>query len=187
LQTQRVFLFFLDKINFELYNKKRGESMTKKYIKLYFKRIAPFFIFFSAFDIFLWIATFNSYEDKVLYIIEGIIFTLFIELFFIIRTLFILRFKRMISRQEMVYSIKIDNDTEYKEIAYGICTSKNWLVFAGNMAFYKRNIAKISYKEYGRGSKATCIVTITTKNSKKYKIFLPWKTTITKIRTWYKQ
>ena len=161
--------------------------MTKKYIKLYFKRIAPFFLVFSILDIFVWIVTFNAYEDKALYIMEGIIFTLFIESYFIIRTSFIVRFKRMISQQENMYSIKIDSDTKYNEIDYGICTSKNWLIFAGNRAFYKSNIAKIRYKQYGKGPRATCMVTITTKDSKKYKILLPWKTTIIKIRTWYKQ
>ena len=93
----------------------------------------------------------------------------------------------MISQQESMYSINIDSDTRYNEISYGICISKKWLIFVGNRAFYKGNIAKISYKEYGRGARVTRIVTITTQNGKNYKILLNDGATITTIRIWFKQ
>ena len=160
--------------------------MTKKYIRLYFKRIFPIFALFAILNILMWYSCFNSYEDKMVYIREGITVTLLMMSGFIIRSALIIRFKKMIREQERMYSVSIDDDCEFNEIAYMICVSNNWIVFPANRAFYRENIKKISYKKRGTGRTADHFILVTTQDGKKYKMHASSGAVMRKIREWQK-
>ena len=160
--------------------------MTKKYIRLYFKRLFPIFAFFAILNILIWISCFNSYEDKMVYIREGITLTLFLMSGFIVRSALIIRFKKMIYEQERMFSVSIDDDCEFKEIAYMICVSNNWIIFPANRAFYRKNIKKISSKTHGTGRGRGYYIIVTTKDDRRYKMSITSWGAVEKIKKWFK-
>ena len=97
----------------------------------------------------------------------------------------IIRFRKMIMQQETLYDT-IFSDTNADHLETTLYLSKDWLIWAGSCAIYKKHIEFIKHKlESGRASSSSK-VTITTADNKRYIIWCLSTTNIKKIKTWHK-
>ena len=97
----------------------------------------------------------------------------------------IVRFRKMIMQQELLYDT-IFSDTDVEHLETTLYLSKNWLIWAGSCAIYKKHIQSIKYKlESGRVGSSNK-VTITTTDNKRYIIWCLSTTNIKRIKRWSK-
>jgi len=104
-------------------------------------------------------------------------------LYVVIASLFTIRFRSMIKKQEKNYGI-VFNDTRSEHLERMIYLSKDWLIFAGVYAFYKRYIKSVTYILKNVRGGPSYKVTIKTIDNKCYKISCRNLSGIKKIRKW---
>ena len=154
-----------------------------KYIFVYIKRNILFSLLFATIAFIpLFIVALN-YD----YVSEDI-FASFVPfviaaLYVVIASLFTIRFKNLIKKQEKIYGI-VFRDTNNQHLEGTIYLSNDWLIFAGVYAFYKRNIKAVTYiLENGKGG-PFYKVTIKTMDNKRYKIWCKNSNSIKRIKRW---
>ena len=159
--------------------------MVEKYTKIYLKRniilalicatiaFIPLLIVSLIFDVLSYdlIVAFTPFPIAFVYVLISI--------------LPIIRFRKMIMQQELLYGT-VFSDTDANHLETTLYLSKNWLIWAGSCAIYKKHIQSIKHKlESGRVGSSNK-VTITTADNKRYIIWCLSTTNIKKIKTWCK-
>ncbi|MBR2861712.1 MAG: hypothetical protein IKB86_07740 [Clostridia bacterium] len=160
--------------------------MIEKYIKIYHRRnyylalmcsvivFIPFFVVSLIYDVIKY--------DILIAFLPFPIGAIFVALAY----LYTIRFKKMIQYQEQLYNAEF-NDEGVVNLETTLYLSKDWLIWAGSSAIYKKHIKNIRSKvEYGRAGSSNK-VTITTVDGKKYIIWCFSATNILKIRRWMKE
>ena len=100
-----------------------------------------------------------------------------------IASLFTIRFKRMISEQEKEYEVQF-NDDEVIHLETTLFISNEWLIWAGSVALYKKNIKTIKSKlRYGSAGSSNEVI-LTTIDGKKYNIWCLSSSNVDKIKKW---
>ena len=157
-----------------------NNELVKKYVLLYVKRNTILTLALSMFVfLFLFIASlfYKVNPDDILSFFMIFLYPLPLLLF---SFLYIIRFTSMIKKQEIEFQIPF-NDENVQKIDDTIFVSDHWLINAGSCAFYKGNIAKLTYKEIKGQPK----VIITTNNEKKYSFWCRCYEDLDDIRKWY--
>ena len=100
-----------------------------------------------------------------------------------VASLYTLRFKKLIEKQEHIYDIKFQY-TNAQHLETTLYLSDDWLIWAGCSAFYKKHIKSISsVRRFGRVGSSNEI-TIKTIDNKKYTIWCLSSSNIKKIKDW---
>lgn len=160
--------------------------MVKKYISIYNKRncllsllcasiaFIPLFIESLIYDVIP--------EDTLIAFIPFVIGAIYIG----IASLYTIRFKKMIRQQEQLYKVQF-NDDDVVHLETTLYLSKDWLIWAGSSAIYRKHIKSISSKLIiGKGGSSNKVI-IKTVDNKKYRIWCLSSSNIMKIRKWKKQ
>lgn len=157
--------------------------MVEKYIKIYLKRnivlalICAILVFIPLFIVSL-VYDVLSYD----LIIAFVPFPIAL-ICVLISLLPIIRFRKMIMRQESLYDT-VFSDTDANHLETTLYLSKDWLIWAGSSAIYKKHIQSIQHKiESGRVGSSNK-VTITTVDNKRYVVWCLSATNIKKIELW---
>lgn len=157
--------------------------MVEKYIKLFIKRniltalICAFLIFVPIFIVAL-IFDVLSYDLFVAFIPFPIAFVCVL-----ISLLPIIRFKKMIIQQEVLYSVKFC-DTDSINLETTLFLNKEWLIWAGSCAIYKKHIHSVNYKKETGRVGSSYKVTIQTNDNKHYSVWCFSLSNIKKIKDW---
>ena len=104
---------------------------------------------------------------------------------FLCSSLYTVRFKRMIAQQERAYGVTFcDADAVHLETM--LYLSKDWLILAGSLAFYKMHIKSVEHKRVHVNGRATSStkVTVTTTDNQEYTIWGLSPSNIKKIKQW---
>jgi predicted ferric reductase len=160
-----------------------GSIAMKKYIKIYLKRnviialicatlaFIPLFVVSLLYD-YVPEDTIISFSPFLL-AVSGVAVT----------SISIIRFKKIIRKQEKRYGIQFQ-DTNAEHIEKTLYISRDWLIRAGNFAFYKKHIKSITYTlQNGKGG-PSYKVTVKTIENKDYTFFSKIEPSITKITKW---
>ena len=100
-----------------------------------------------------------------------------------IASLYTIRFKKMIKKQEWQYGVQF-NDNNAAHLETTLYLSDDWLIWAGSCAIYKNHIEAIrSTLVHGRGGFSNK-VTIKTVDNKKYIIWCLSSSNINQIKKW---
>ena len=100
-----------------------------------------------------------------------------------VASLSIIRFKKVIRKQEQLYGIQFQ-DINAVHIEKTLYISRDWLIRAGTFAFYKKHIKSITYMlQNGKGG-PSYIITIKTTENKKYIFWSKNLSSIKEIRKW---
>jgi len=157
--------------------------MVKKYIKLYIKRniilaliistiiFIPFFIVSLLYDVLAY--------DLVISFVPFVVAFICV----LIGLLPIFRFIKMIALQESLYNT-IFSDTDVIHLETTLYLSKDWLIWAGSCAIYKKHIKSITYNMQIGSSGASNRVKLTTVDDKHYVIWCLSKKNVKKIKMW---
>lgn len=140
--------------------------MTTKYIKIYIKRNTFVFLGEVAVLPFVFVI-YGEFNKLFVYCLLALIGL------FLLALLPIIRFRRMIARQERLYNAEFC-DKNVKRLEGTLYLSKDWLIWAGSKAIHKKHIAKIKHKFrshrnlLGRTISVYEIATIITHDRKRY-------------------
>ena len=159
--------------------------MVEKYTKIYLKRNITLALI-CATIVFIPLLIVSLIYDVLSYdLIAAFMPFPFAFICVLISFLPIIRFRKMIRQQEVLYDT-VFSDTDADHLETTLYLSKNWLIWAGNCAVYKNHIQSIEYKlETGRVGSSNK-VTITTVDDKRYIFWCLNTTNIKKIKTWHK-
>lgn len=152
----------------------------KEYIKVYHKRNIKLALF-GAGMVFVPLFVVSLFYDVVLE--DMFVPFALAAVCVLVASVYTIRFKKMIEEQEKIYNIQFqDEDVECLEnILY---LSKDWLIWAGSCAFYKRHIKSIKdIRRYGRGGSSSQVI-IKTIDNKKYTIWCRSTSNVKKIKKW---
>lgn len=162
------------------------KNTVQKYIRIYLKRNAILLLCICA-PISILFFIVSLFADVLPYDIWLIFLPLLLGvLIFCISTLYVFRFKRLISVQEN-YLHTVFNDNHAHKIAGTITyLSDDWLIIAGSCAFHRQYIRSFSVKSvrgiHGTGHK----VTVNTIDGKKCSFWSQASSDIKKMRAWRK-
>ncbi len=157
--------------------------MVEKYIRIYLKRnialalfcatiaFIPLFVVSLIYDVL-------SHDLLISFIPFPISFVCVL-----ISILPIIRFRKMIVRQESLYDTAF-SDIDANHLETTLYLSKDWLIWAGSCAIYKEHIQSIKHKLESCSAGSSNKVTITTVDNKRYVIWCLSTTNIKKIKTW---
>ena len=160
--------------------------MVKKYIRIYNKRnfmlsllcasiaFLPLFIVSLVYDVIA--------GDTLIAFIPFAIGAIYVA----VASLFTLRFQKMIRQQEQRYNIHF-NDKDVVHLETNLYLSRDWLIWAGSSAIYKKHIKSISSQLItGKGGSSNEVI-IKTVDNKRYRIWCLDSSNIVTIRKWKKQ
>lgn len=100
-----------------------------------------------------------------------------------IASLFTIRFKRTIKRQEKIYKVEF-NDENVVHLETTLYLSKEWLIWAGSFAIYKKNIKSLnSIRRYGRAGSSNEVI-IKGVDGEKFKFWCKSSSNVKRIRKW---
>ena len=155
----------------------------EKYIKIYHKRniklalVCAFIAFIPLFVVSLFYDVVP--EDIIVSFVPFVLAALIIAF----ASLYTFRFKKLIEKQEQIYSIQFQ-DINAEHLENTLYLSDEWLIWAGSSAFFKKHIKSISsVRRFGRVGSSNQ-VTIKTVDNKKYTIWCLRTSNIKKIREW---
>lgn len=159
--------------------------MPEKYIKIYHKRNVQL-VFICASIIFL-----PLFITSLLYdVVPGDIWIALVPFYLVpicvaVASLYTIRFRKMIAKQEQMYCIQFqDDNVEHLETT--LYLSRDWLIWAGSCAFYKKHIQSIrSIRRFGRAGSSNQ-VTIQTMDNKKYTVWCLSASNVKKLKEWRK-
>lgn len=157
--------------------------MVEKYIKIYLKRnlvlslICAKLVFLPLFVVSL-IYDILDYDI----IVAFVPFPLAL-LCVVICALPIIRFRKMITRQESLYHTRFSDDGLI-HLGTTLYLSKDWLIWAGSCAIHKKHIQSITYKLVTSGVGSSNKITISTLDHKRYVVWSMSTTDIKKIKEW---
>lgn len=166
-----------------MYNILGGNIMVGKYIKLFIKRniltalICSFLVFVPIFIVSL-IFDVLSYDLFVAFIPFPIALV-----YVLISLLPIIRFKKMIIQQEVLYNVEFC-DTDSINLETTLFLNKEWLICAGSCAIYKKHIHSVNYKKVTGRVGSSYNVTIHTNDNKHYSVWCLSLSSIKKIKDW---
>ena len=159
--------------------------MIDKYIKIYYRRniqlalICATIVFLPLFIVSLFYDVIPA--DTLISFVPYILAALCVA----IVSLFTIRFRKMIHKQEQIYSVKFQ-DTDVVHLESTLYLSNDWLIWAGSCALYKGHIQSIrSELCHGRGGSSNEVV-IKTVDNKKYTIWCLNSSNVKKIKEWMK-
>ncbi len=102
-----------------------------------------------------------------------------------IASLFTIRFRKMIRRQEQLYKVQF-SDRNAVHLETTLYLSSDWLIWAGISAIYRNHIKSISSKLIiGKGGSSNKVI-IKTVDNKKYTIWCLSSSNVVKIKKWRK-
>ena len=155
----------------------------EKYIKIYKKRniklalVCAFIVFIPLFVVSLFYDVVP--EDTIVSFVPFVLATLSVAF----ASLYTLRFKKLIEKQEQIYGIQFQ-DINAEHLESTLYLSDEWLIWAGSSAFFKKHIKSISsVRRFGRVGSSN-EVTIKTIDNKKYTVWCLSASNIKKIREW---
>ena len=157
--------------------------MVEKYIKLFIKRniltalICAFLVFVPIFIVAL-IFDVLSYDLFVAFIPFPIALVCVL-----ISLLPIIRFKKMIIQQEVLYNVEFC-DTDSINLETTLFLNKEWLIWAGSCAINKKHIHSVNYKRVTGRVGSSYKVTILTNDNKHYSVWCLSLSNIKKIKDW---
>ena len=170
-------------------------KVKRKYILKYTKRklihifiltIIILILFFM--EIFIRNNSFKFYIKKDL--LKIIILSIPIIITFLVYILKIIRFNKLIKKQEKKYNIKFnDNNAIILSKKYLNYLSSEWYIHSGNIAFYYKHIETITLKEinlFHITKKRKYLMTIKTINNKKYHILIERPLHYEQIQKWHR-
>ena len=105
----------------------------------------------------------------------------------------IIRFKRMIARQEEMYAAELTDDEEVDLYKERLFLTKDWLILAAYFALYKEHIKSIRGKRIRPNFPNVVLnykVTITTADNKRYRFgasYSMYRTIYKRVEEWKKQ
>lgn len=103
----------------------------------------------------------------------------------LVASLFTIRFKKMIEKQELLYKVQFQ-DTDVVHLETTLYLSKEWLIWAGSCAIYKEHIKSInSVLRHGSAGSSNEII-IKTVDNKRYRIWCLSASNVKKIKEWKK-
>lgn len=157
--------------------------MIDKYIKLYHKRniqlaficatmvFVPLFVVSLFYDVVI--------EDTLVAFVPYILAAMCVA----VAALFTKRFRKMIHKQEMLYSVQFQ-DTDVVHLETTLYLSRDWLIWAGSCAMYKAYIKSISFStRHGRVGSSNEVI-IKTVDNKQYRIWCLSSSNVKKINKW---
>ena len=155
----------------------------EKYIKIYHKRnvklalLCAVIVFVPLFVVSLFYDVVP--EDTIVSFVPFVLAALIVAF----ASLYTFRFKKLIEKQEQIYSIQFQ-DINAEHLENTLYLSDEWLIWAGSSAFFKKHIKSISsVRRFGRVGSSNQ-VTIKTVDNKKYTIWCLRTSNIKKIREW---
>jgi len=159
--------------------------MVEKYTKIYLKRNIVLALICAAIAFIPLLIVSFIYDVLSYDLIVAFAPFPIVLVFVLISFLPIIRFRKMIVQQESLYDTTF-SDTDADHLETTLYLSKDWLIWAGSCAIYKKHIQSIKHKlESGRVGSSNKI-TITTVDNKRYVIWCLSTTNIKKIKTWHK-
>lgn len=159
--------------------------MVEKYIKLYLKRNALLALF-CATIVFIPLFIVSLIYDVLSYDLVVAFTPFLIALVCVfVSTLPIIRFRKMISQQEALYNI-LFSDAEADHLETTLYLSKDWLIWAGSCAIYKKHIRSIRYRLESGSAGSSYRGTITAVDNKRYVIWCLSASNIKRIKVWHK-
>lgn len=157
--------------------------MIEKYIKIYHKRNAKLALFCAV------ISFIPLFVVSLIYdVVPEDIFVSFVpfvlaSISVAIASLFTIRFKKMIKKQEQIYDIQFQ-DTNTTNLETTLYLSNDWLIWAGSCAFFKKHIKSINaILRHGQAGSSNQ-VTIITVDNKKYTIWCLSSSNVQRIKEW---
>ena len=161
--------------------------MINKYIKIYNTRNCLLALFCAGFVFIPWFVVSFIYDAMPQDTLFSFVPFLIAALCITIASLYTIRFKKMIQSQEQLYNVKF-NDDDVVHLETTLYLSRDWLIWAGSSAIYKRHIKSIYLSpRHGRGSSFSNEVGINTVDGKEYRIWCMNSLNIEKIIAWKKK
>lgn len=157
--------------------------MVNKYIRIYHKRnislaltcaiivFVPLFVVSLFYDV--------VQEDILVSFVPFVLAAGYVA----IASLFTIRFKKMIEEQEQLYKVKFQ-DTGVAHLETTLYLSKDWLIWAGSCAVYRKHVKSInSTLRHGRVGSSN-EVSIKTVDNKQYTVWCISASNVKKIKKW---
>lgn len=157
--------------------------MVDKYIRIYHKRniqLATFcavLVFIPLFVVSLFYDVVP--EDTLISFIPFVLALICVG----IASLFTIRFKKTIERQEKIYKVQF-NDMDVVHLETTLYLSKEWLIWAGSCAIYKKYIKSLkATSRHGRAGSSNEVI-IKCVDGKNFKLWCKSSANVTRIRKW---
>lgn len=99
------------------------------------------------------------------------------------RAMYTIRFRTMIRQQEDIYGVTFRDDG-VRRLAPTLFLAKDWLIRAGNSAFYKAHVQSVKQKVHHDRGGLTYRLTVTTKDSRKYVFWCHHEDSARRIKRW---
>ena len=156
----------------------------KKYIIYYNKRnIKIAFAFAAVIFILFFVVSliYDVIENDVLISFSPFVFA---AISVAIASLYTIRFKKMIEKQEKLYDVQFQ-DKDIERLETTLFLSDEWLIWAGSCAFYKKHIDSInSVRRYAQAGGSSNEITVKTVDGKKYTIWCLSSSNVKRIKKW---
>lgn len=167
-------------------------NIQKKYILKYVLRnlimVGAFaLLMFTCLELGLIIETHSiSLYNLKLVLIFTLAYSIIAFMFFLFSLIYIIRFKKIIKKQEQMYNITFNDQNAVqlskKNLNY---LSDEWYIQAGSLAIYYKYIKSITLKSHHNRNNTTYEIIFKTKDGHKYKVGIEKTTHYNKIRQWY--